>query len=137
MAGLTRPLRVSATFVGYTATLAVLLTAVGLYGSLAFSVSRRTKEIGVRMALGAARGRIVASIVAEGLTVILAGVAAGVALAAAGTRLVTHLLYGSADADWLFYAAAGMLVAVVGLVASVLPARRAAAVEPLVALRCE
>jgi predicted permease len=137
MAALTRQLRVSAAFVGYTATLAVLLTAVGLYGSLAFAVSRRTKEIGVRMALGAARGRIVGSIVRDGLSVILAGVAAGVALAVAGTRLVTHLLYGSADADWVFYAAAAILVGVVGLVASVLPARRAAGIEPLVALRCD
>jgi len=89
------------------------------------------------MALGAARARIVGSIVREGLTVMLAGAAAGLALAAAGARLLTHLPYSSAQSDWLFYAAAAILVVVVGLVASALPARRAAAVEPLVALRCD
>jgi putative ABC transport system permease protein len=137
MAGWLRPLRVSATFVGCAAALAIVLTAIGLYGSLAFAVSRRTKEIGVRMALGAARARIVGSIVREGMTVVLAGAVAGLGLAAAGSRLVTHLLHGSAAADWLFHAAAAVLVACVGLLASFLPARRAAAVEPLVALRYE
>jgi hypothetical protein len=137
MAGLIRPLRISATFIGYAAALAVLLTAIGLYGTLAFAVSRRTKEIGIRMALGAARARVLWLIVREGMTVVLLGAMAGLGLAAAGSRLVTHLLYGSARADWLFYAAAALLVSLVGLVASWMPARRAAAVEPLVALRHE
>ena len=137
MAGWTRPLRVSATFIGYAAVLAMLLTAIGLYGTLAFAVSRRTKEIGIRMALGAARGRVLGLVVREGMSVVAVGVAAGLGLAAAGSRLVRHLLYGSADSDWLFYASAALLVAVVGFVASMLPARRAAAVEPLVALRHE
>jgi len=137
MAGWMRPLRVAATFVGYAALLAIVLTAIGLYGSLAFAVSRRTKEIGVRMALGAARGRIVVAIVREGLTVVVAGAAAGLALAAAGTRLVQHLLYGTASADWIVYVLAAALVSMVGLLASLTPARRAAAVEPLVALRCD
>jgi predicted permease len=137
LAGWMRPLRVAATFVGYAAVLAVGLTAIGLYGALAFAVSRRTKEIGVRMALGAARGRIVGSIVGEGAKVVAAGTAAGLALAAAGTRLVQHLLYGAASADWIAYAPAAALVSVVGLLASLAPARRAAAVEPLVALRCD
>ena len=132
-----RPLRVSATFVGYAATLAILLTAIGLYGTLAFAVSRRTKEIGVRMALGAARARVLWLIVRQGMTVVSFGAIAGLGLAAAGSRLVTHLLHGAAPADWLFYVAAALLVALVGLVASWMPARRAAAVEPLVALRCE
>jgi putative ABC transport system permease protein len=137
LAGLLRPVRVSATFVGYTAVLAVLLTAIGLYASLAFAVSRRTREIGIRMALGAARPRIVGSIIGEGLVVIGGGAIAGIALAVAGTRVMTHLLYGSASADWIVYASAVGLVLMVGMVASWLPARRAAAIEPLVALRCE
>jgi predicted permease len=137
MAGWIRPLRVSATFIGYAAALAMLLTAIGLYGTLAFAVSRRTKEIGVRMALGAPRARVLGLIVGEGMTVVLAGALAGLGLAAAGSRLVTHLLYGSATADWLFYAGAAALVSLVGLFASLMPARRAAAVEPLVALRHE
>jgi predicted permease len=135
MAGWMRPLRVSATFIGYAAAVAILLTAIGLYGTLAFAVSRRTKEIGIRMALGAARARVLGLIVREGMTVVLMGAIAGLALAAAGTRLVAHLLYQPATADWMFYAAAAMLVSIVGLGASLLPARRAAAVEPLVALR--
>jgi ABC-type antimicrobial peptide transport system permease subunit len=89
------------------------------------------------MALGAARARVLWLIVREGMTVVLLGAMAGLGLAAAGSRLVTHLLYGSARADWLFYAAAALLVSLVGLVASWMPARRAAAVEPLVALRHE
>ena len=137
IAALMRPVRVSATFVGYTAVLAVVLTAVGLYGSLAFAVARRTKEIGIRMALGAARGRVLGLVVREGMTVVAFGAAAGVAFAAAGARIVGHLLYGSADADWIFYASAAALVVCVGFVASIVPARRAAEVEPLVALRCE
>jgi len=135
MAGLIRPLRISATFIGYAAALAVLLTAIGLYGTLAFAVSQRTKEIGIRMALGAAPARVLRQIVREGMTVVIAGVIAGLGLAAAGARLVTHLLYGSAAADWLFYVAAALLVSLVGFFASVMPARRAAAVEPLMALR--
>jgi predicted permease len=137
MAGLTRPVRVGAVFIGYAAALAMLLTAIGLYGALAFAVSRRTKEIGIRLALGAARGRLVASIVREGASVVLAGGAAGIALAIAGTHVVSNLLYGAAADDWKFYAAAALLVAAAGLVASIVPARRAAAVEPIVALRQE
>jgi len=137
LAGWMRPLRVTATFTGYAALLAIVLSAIGLYGALAFAVSRRTKEIGIRMALGAARARIMGSIVCEGARVVVAGAATGLALAAAGTRLVQHLLYGTASADWIVYALAAALVSVVGLLASLTPARRAAAVEPLVALRCE
>ena len=135
LAGLMRPLRVSATFIAYAAGLAMLLTAVGLYGSLAFAVSRRTKEIGVRMALGAARGRVLRQIVREGMSVVVPGALAGVVLALAATRLVNSLLFRPTMPDWVFYTSGAMLVVLVGLVASLLPARRAAAVEPLVALR--
>jgi predicted permease len=137
LAGLLRPVRVGATFVGYTAALAVMLTAIGLYGALAFAVSRRTKEIGIRMALGAAPGRIVASVVGEGLLVVVAGAAAGIGLAAAGVRLFRHLLYGSATTDWMAFALAALVVMIVGALAAVTPARRAASIEPLVALRCD
>jgi ABC-type antimicrobial peptide transport system permease subunit len=115
----------------------VLLTAIGLYGTLAFTVSRRSKEIGIRMALGAARSRVLGLIVREGMTVVLLGALAGLGLAAGGTRLVAHLLYRPVTAVWMFYAVAAALIVMVGLCASLLPARRAAAVEPLVALRHE
>jgi predicted permease len=137
LAGWMREGRLTAAFVGYAAGLAVLLTAIGLYGSLAFAVSRRTKEIGIRMALGAGRSSVLRLILGEGMAVALAGAVGGLVLAAAGTRLVTHLLFQSAAADVLFYAAAAFLVAVVGFVASLMPARRAAALEPLAALRHE
>ena len=126
-----------ALFVGYAASLAILLTAIGLYGILAFAVSRRTKEIGIRLALGAGRGRVIRSIVREGVIVALAGAVVGVVLAIGISRVLSHLLYGSAEADWLFYSAAAAVIACVGLGASLVPARRAAAVEPIVALRHE
>ncbi len=137
MAALTRPVRVGALFVGYAASLAILLTAIGLYSTLAFEVARRTKEIGIRLALGAGRGRVVRAIVREGVIVALAGAAFGVLLAIGASRVLSHLLYGSAEADWMFYAAAAIVIGCVALAASLVPARRAARVEPIVALRHE
>jgi predicted permease len=137
MAGLTRPLRVSATFVGYTAVLALLLTAIGLYGALAFAVSGRRREIGIRMALGAARTRVVAQIFSEGMMIVGIGAACGLVLAPGATRLVNHLLFRSAVADWPFYTLSVVIVGGIGALASWLPARGAARVEPTVALRCE
>jgi ABC-type antimicrobial peptide transport system permease subunit len=137
MAGTYRPLRVSTTFLACAAGFAVLLSAIGVYGALAFAVSRRTKEIGIRMAIGAESKGILGMILREGMTVILAGLCAGLGLAVAGTRLVRHLLFGSATGDVYLYAAAGMLVVFTGLVACWVPARRAASVEPLIALREE
>ncbi len=137
IAALTRPVRVGALFVGYAASLAILLTAIGLYGVLAFAVSRRTKEIGIRLALGAGRGRVIRSIVREGVIVALAGAVVGMVLAMGTSWALSHLLYGSAEADWVFYAAAAVVIACVALGASLVPARRAAAVEPIVALRQE
>jgi predicted permease len=135
LAALLRPVRIGAAFIGYTAVLAVLLTAVGLYAALAFAVTRRTREIGIRVALGAARSQIVGAIVRDGAIVTAVGTAVGLGLAVAGTRLVTSLLYAPASADWIAYAVGAALVLAVGLLASFAPARRAASVEPLVALR--
>ena len=137
MAALTRPVRVTALFVGYAASLAILLTAIGLYGTLAFAVSRRTKEIGIRLALGERRGRVIRSIVREALIIAFAGATVGVLLAIGAARVLSHLLYGSAETDWMFYAGAAIVVGCVALGASLAPARRAAAVEPAVALRQE
>jgi putative ABC transport system permease protein len=137
LAGWARPVRLTATFVGYSAGLAVVLTAIGLYGTLAFAVARRTREIGIRMALGAARARVLGLILRDGMTVVVAGALAGLVLAAAGSRLVAHLLYGSASADWVFYVGGAIVVLSVGVLASLMPALQAAAVEPLVALRHE
>ena len=137
IAGGLRSLRITASFVSYAAAWAVLLSAIGLYGALAFSVSRRTREIGIRMALGAESTEVLAMVIREGMTVILFGVATGLGLAVAATSVVRHLLYGSGAADAPMYAAAVLLLACVGLFACWVPARRAASVEPMVALRDE
>jgi predicted permease len=137
MEGLTRPVRVGAVFVGFAALFATVLTAIGLYGALAYAIARRTREIGIRLALGAARSRVVGAIVREGLVVVAAGAVAGVVLARVQTRVVASLLYGSASADAPMFAAAAALVVLVGLAASLLPAKRAASIEPIEALRHE
>jgi len=137
MAGLMRPVRVGAVFVGFGAFFATLLTAIGVYGALAFAVARRTREIGIRLALGAARFRVVSAIVRDGLAVVCAGAAVGIVLAIAQARVVSSLLYGSASADAPTFAAAASLIVLVGAAASLLPAKRAASVEPIEALRQE
>jgi ABC-type lipoprotein release transport system permease subunit len=137
MAGMISSERITAGFVSYAAVLAVLLSVIGLYGALAFSVSRRTKEIGIRMARGARSAAVLAMVIREGMTVVLIGVALGVVGAIAGTRVVWHLLYGSGAADAQVYAAAVLVVAGAGLLACWVPARRAASVEPVIALREE
>ena len=133
--GAFQPLRMSATFISYIAALSVLLCAIGIYGTLAFAVSRRTKEIGIRMALGAEAGEVRAMVVREELFVILLATVAGIGLAAMGERLIRHLLLGSASADVFFYSGAALLVVLTAVLACWIPARRAASVEPLAALR--
>jgi len=135
MAAVNSDLRITAGFVSYAASLAILLSSVGLYGALAFAVSRRTKEIGIRIAVGAKPSSVRAMVLREGMTVVAMGVALGLALAAAGARVVRHLLYGPGAGDAQVYAAAVLVVASVGLFACWVPARRAASVEPVTALR--
>ena len=137
MEGSIRSERVTGSFVSYSAALAVLLSGLGLYGTLAFSVSRRTKEIGIRMAVGARPAEVLAMITREGMAVVGAGAALGVGLAMAGTRVVWHLLYGSSRADIPVYAAAVLVVVSVGLFACFISARRASRVDPVTALRQE
>jgi predicted permease len=137
MAGSISSLRITAGFVSYSAVLAVLLSAIGLYGALAFSVSRRTKEIGIRMAVGGTSAEVLLMVMREGMTVIFMGVATGVGLAIAATRVIRNLLYGSGAADAQVYAGAVLVMICVGLLACWVPARRAASVEPVIALREE
>jgi putative ABC transport system permease protein len=119
------------------AALALLLSAIGIYGVIAYSVAQRTHEIGVRMALGAGGRDVLRLIVAEGLGVAAAGVALGLAGAAILTKVMAGLLYGVTARDPLAFAAGGVLLLAVGLAATYLPARRATRVEPVVALRQE
>jgi predicted lysophospholipase L1 biosynthesis ABC-type transport system permease subunit len=123
-----------ATFFG---VLASVLVATGLYGALAYRVSRRTSEIGVRMALGAERRQVLWMVIRESVILSLIGVAVGLPLAAAGSRLLKTMLFGLSPADPLSFAAALGGIAVVVAGASLLPARRAASVSPIVALRYE
>jgi predicted permease len=117
--------------------LALLLAAVGLYGVMAYSVAGRTKEIGIRMALGAGRGRVRRMILADGLALAVAGTLVGLLISAACMRLMRGLLYGVSDIDPPTYAAVAIFLTAVALLACYIPARRATKVDPLIALRYE
>ena len=117
--------------------LALALAAVGIYGVLAFAVSQRTHEIGIRMALGAQRRDVLSLVLRQGMRLASAGIALGFAFSFALTRLLRSLLFGISPTDPLTFAAIPVLLAVVAMLASYLPARRAARVDPMVALRCE
>jgi len=119
------------------AAVALLLSALGIYGVIAYSVAQRTHEIGVRMALGAERNDVLRLVVAEGLAVGGAGVILGLAAAAVLTRVMAGLLFGVAPRDPLTFFAGGSLLLVVAVAASYIPARRATRVEPVAALRME
>jgi putative ABC transport system permease protein len=117
--------------------IALLLASIGVYGVLAYAVSQRTQEIGVRMALGASRQDVFTLIVSQGARLAGAGILCGVIGAAAITRIVTSLLYNvSATDPFSFIGTAGFL-SIVALIASYVPARRATSVDPIVALRAE
>jgi len=116
---------------------ALLLATAGVLGVMAYSVSRRTREIGVRMALGAEAGDVLRMILGEGLRTVVVGVAIGIAGSLALTRTVESLLFGVAATDPLTFAAVILLLTVAALLACYLPARRATRVEPIVALRYE
>lgn len=115
--------------------LAAILTALGLYGVFSYTVARRTQEIGVRMALGATRRNVIANVLREAGVVIAIGLALGAALAVGVSRAASALLYGISSADPVSLAVSGALLSVVSLLASALPARRAASVDPAIALR--
>lgn len=117
--------------------LALLLTVVGLYGVLAFSVAQRTREIGIRIALGAQSRDVLRLILAQGLRLVTIGVALGVAVGAAVSRVLRSLLFGLSPLDPVAYVGVSLCLIVVALMATYLPARRAAAVDPMVALRHE
>jgi predicted permease len=119
------------------AALALLLAALGLYGVLAYSVAQRTREIGVRMALGADPAGVLALVVRESAGVVIAGLAVGAVGAAISARFIGSLLYGVRPADPLAFLAAVLALAAAAALASVLPARRATRVDPVIALRSE
>jgi predicted permease len=119
------------------AAVAAVLVAVGLFGLLTFSVEGRTREIGVRVALGAERGAVIRLVARQTVTLVGSGTLVGLAAAAAVTRYVQSLLWGVRATDPIAYAAAALAIALVAAIAALLPARRATGVDPVVALRCE
>jgi predicted permease len=131
------PARAAATLLALTGVMALLLAAIGIYGILSYLVTLRTREIGVRMALGAHREDVVRLVVGRGLLLAGAGLAIGLAAAIAVTRFASFLLYGTSPLDPVTFSSVVALLVGVALVAAWTPARRAARVEPVVALREE
>ena len=123
--------------VGLFAAVALLLATVGIYGVIAFSVTRRTQEIGIRMSLGAPRNKILRLVLNQGARMAALGVLIGLAASLAITRLISTLLFGISATDPLTFVSVAALLSVVALLASYIPARRATRVDPLVALRYE
>jgi len=117
--------------------LAVFLACIGIYGLTAHAVSRRTNEIGVRMALGAERSKVVWMVLRESVTLVGVGLAIGLPVALAGARLVSKMLFGLAPADPASFAGGSVLLLAFAALAGYLPARKAALVDPMVALRYE
>ena len=129
--------RFNTLLIGFFAVVALVLAAVGIYGVVAYSVAQRTHEIGVRMALGAQKRDVFSLILRQGMLLVVAGVALGLAGAMALTRLISQLLFGVSALDAATFVSTSLLLAAVALLACYLPARRAARVDPMVALHYE
>jgi len=121
--------------IGSFAATAMLLAAIGLYGVLAYAVGQRTREIGIRLALGAKRGEVLRMVISQAGRLAIAGVLLGLAAAVLASRVLRSQLFEIAPTDLLTYAMVGVGLLLVALVASWIPARRASRIDPLVALR--
>jgi putative ABC transport system permease protein len=137
MANSTSRTRFIALLLTLFAGLALVLAATGLYGLVAYSVAQRTREIGIRMALGAQSSQVLRLTLRQGMWLVAAGGVVGVAAALALTRLMRSLLYEVSAADPLTFAAVVLLLALAGTLACYIPARRAAKIDPMEALRYE
>jgi ABC-type lipoprotein release transport system permease subunit len=122
---------------GVVSALALLLGAIGLYGVLSYVVAQRTREIGVRMALGATAAAVRRLIVSQGARVVLIGVGIGIGVALVSTRLLGTLLFGVKPVDPIIFAAMAAMMVAIGMLASYMPARRASSVAPIESLRSD
>jgi ABC-type antimicrobial peptide transport system permease subunit len=129
--------RLNGVLLGTFAALAASLAALGLYGVLSYAVAQRTRELGIRLAIGAQKRDLFRLVVGGGMKLALIGMALGVAAAIGLTRVLTSMLYGVAPNDPLTFAGVIMLLGAVALLANYLPARRATQIDPMVALRYE
>jgi putative ABC transport system permease protein len=129
--------RLYAWLMGLFAAMGTLLASAGIYGVIAYLVTLRTREFGIRMALGADRGRMMRFVMGRGALLTALGLGLGMGGAAALTRVLRGVLYGVAATDWVTFGAVAAVLAGVALGACLMPARRAARVDPSVALRCE
>ncbi len=129
--------RFTAVLLGVFALLALTLSVIGIYGVLSYVVSRRTREIGIRLAIGAGRGQVLRMVLRNGLALSLTGVVLGLAAAALVTRLIAGLLHGVTPGDPITFAGVGLGLAAVAALASLVPAIRATRVDPVVALKAE
>jgi predicted permease len=128
---------IMAKIMGAVAVIALVLALGGVYGVMAYSVSQRTQEMGIRMALGAQYGDVVSMVMRQGALLALLGVVLGVAIALGVTRTLAFFLHGVSPFDPLTFAVASLALLVAGIVATFFPARRATAVDPIIALRSE
>jgi ABC-type antimicrobial peptide transport system permease subunit len=129
--------RLSMILLGAFSVIALLLASIGIYGVLAYMVTQRSRELGIRMALGAARGRVLRLVISQGMSLVLAGIAIGLVGAFALTRLLASQLYSIRPNDPATFAGVSFLLAAIALLATLIPALRATRVDPVVALREE